>query len=36
MVQHGAHMDFIHDGRLHSVHGDHTDDHGAVTLLALK
>ena len=36
MVQHGAHMDYIHDGRLHSLHGDHTDDHGAVTLLALK
>lgn len=32
-VQHGAHMDFIHDGRLHHVHGDHTDDHGPVTLI---
>lgn len=32
-VQHGAHVDFIHDGRLHHVHGDHTDDHGAVKLV---
>jgi hypothetical protein len=36
MVQHGTHMDYIHDGRLHHRHGDHTDDHGAVKLLAAK
>ena len=36
MVQHGAHMDFIHDGRLHHRHGDHTDDHGPVKLLAMR
>ncbi len=33
-VQHGAHIDFIHDGRLHFVHGDHIDDHGGITLIA--
>lgn len=32
MVRHGDHMDFIHDGRLHFVHGDHVDDHGPVTI----
>ncbi|MFL0671836.1 MAG: hypothetical protein ACJLS3_10580 [Erythrobacter sp.] len=36
MVQHGTHMDYVHDGRLHFRHGDHTDDHGAVKLLAAK
>jgi len=34
MVRHGDHMDFIHDGRLHHVHGDHVDDHGPVELVA--
>jgi len=33
MVQHGDHMDYIHNGRLHFVHGDHTDDHGPVALV---
>ena len=33
MVQHGDHMDFVHDGHLHHQHGDHTDDHGAVKLV---
>ncbi|MEM9225250.1 MAG: hypothetical protein AAGA24_01965, partial [Pseudomonadota bacterium] len=32
MVPHGDHMDFLHDGRLHHVHGDHIDDHGPVTV----
>jgi hypothetical protein len=32
-VQHGDHMDFVHDGHLHHLHGDHTDDHGAVKLI---
>jgi hypothetical protein len=27
-------MDYVHDGRLHAVHGDHMDDHGAVKLVA--
>lgn len=34
MVRHGDHFDFIHDGRLHYVHGDHIDDHGPVTVEA--
>ena len=34
MVQHGTHFDYIHDGRLHHVHGDHTDDHGPITTVA--
>jgi hypothetical protein len=36
MVQHGTHMDYVHDGRLHHRHGDHTDDHGPVKLLAMR
>lgn len=32
-VQHGDHFDFIHNGTLHHVHGDHVDDHGPVTLV---
>lgn len=35
-VQHGTHVDFVHDGRLHHRHGDHTDDHGAVKLVAAR
>ncbi|MGF1607600.1 MAG: hypothetical protein ACFB22_14820 [Rhodothalassiaceae bacterium] len=31
MVQHGDHFDFVHNGALHFVHGDHVDDHGPVT-----
>jgi len=34
MVQHGAHYDYIHEGRLHFVHDDHTDDHGPVKIVA--
>ena len=33
MVPHGDHMDYVHDGRLHFVHGDHVDDHGPVTVV---
>lgn len=29
-VPHGDHVDYIVDGRLHHVHGDHCDDHGPV------
>lgn len=29
-VQHGAHFDHLHDGRLHHFHAGHADDHGAV------
>lgn len=31
-VQHGDHIDYIVDGRLHHPHGDHCDDHGPVDL----
>ncbi|MEO0983818.1 MAG: hypothetical protein AAFX03_14330 [Pseudomonadota bacterium] len=31
-VRHGGHTDYIHDGRLHFVHGDHVDDHGPITV----
>ncbi len=34
MVQHGAHYDYVHDGRLHFEHGDHTDDHGPVSVMS--
>ena len=34
MIRHGDHMDYIHDGHLHHVHGDHVDDHGPVTIEA--
>ncbi len=26
-VQHGDHIDYLHDGHLHYVHGDHVDEH---------
>lgn len=29
-VPHGDHLDYLVDGRLHHVHGDHCDDHGAL------
>ena len=35
-VQHGSHTDFVHEGRLHHVHGDHIDDHGEVKLVAAR
>lgn len=31
-VPHGDHLDYICGGRLHHVHGDHCDDHGAVMM----
>jgi hypothetical protein len=31
-VPHGDHVDYLVDGRLHHVHGQHCDDHGALTL----
>ncbi|AWW75096.1 hypothetical protein CD351_11725 [Erythrobacter sp. KY5] len=34
MVQHGSHMDFVHAGRLHHMHGDHFDDHGPVKMVS--
>ncbi len=30
-VPHGDHLDFVYEGRLHHLHGDHCDDHGPVT-----
>ena len=32
-VPHGDHYDYLVDGRLHHVHGDHCDDHGEVDTL---
>jgi hypothetical protein len=29
-VQHGDHTDYIVEGKLHHVHGDHCDEHGSV------
>lgn len=29
-VPHGDHVDYLVDGRLHHMHGDHCDDHGPV------
>lgn len=26
-IRHGDHSDYLHDGHLHHVHGDHVDDH---------
>jgi hypothetical protein len=26
-VRHGDHVDYLHDGHLHSAHGDHFDEH---------
>ncbi|EAQ30526.1 argininosuccinate synthase [Erythrobacter sp. NAP1] len=34
MNQHGSHMDFVHAGRLHHMHGDHFDDHGPVKMVS--
>ncbi|WP_444913419.1 hypothetical protein ACJJI5_09770 [Microbulbifer sp. EKSA008] len=31
-VPHGDHVDYLVNGRLHHVHGDHCDDHGPVEL----
>jgi len=26
-VQHEGHVDYVHDGRKHALHGDHYDEH---------
>lgn len=31
MIPHGDHTDFLHEGHLHHVHGDHIDEHGVVS-----
>ena len=33
LVPHGDHFDYLVDGHLHHVHGDHCDDHGKVDIL---
>ena len=33
-VPHGDHIDYLVDGHLHHVHGDHCDDHGPVKLVS--
>jgi hypothetical protein len=33
VVPHADHSDYLSAGRLHHRHGDHCDDHGAVTTL---
>ena len=32
-VPHGNHTDYLVEGRLHHVHGDHCDDHGPVEVV---
>ncbi|MCO1336822.1 hypothetical protein MO867_21065 [Microbulbifer sp. OS29] len=32
-VPHGDHTDYLVNGRLHHIHGDHCDDHGPVELV---
>ncbi|WP_371843444.1 hypothetical protein [Microbulbifer echini] len=32
-IPHGDHFDYLVDGRLHHVHGDHCDDHGPVEVI---
>ncbi|MRH30137.1 zinc transporter permease [Microbacterium sp. SYP-A9085] len=27
MIQHGDHVDYVHDGHRHALHGDHYDEH---------
>lgn len=26
-IEHGDHVDYVHDGHMHHIHGDHVDDH---------
>ncbi|MEO0881240.1 MAG: hypothetical protein AAFY34_00790 [Pseudomonadota bacterium] len=33
-IQHGDHFDYLHNGRLHYVHGDHVDDHGPIDVIS--
>lgn len=33
MVQHGDHMDYLVNGRLHHSHAGHCDDHGPVEIV---
>lgn len=33
LINHGDHVDFLVNGRLHHVHGGHCDDHGPVDIV---
>ena len=33
-VRHGDHVDYLHDGHLHSVHGTHVDEHALAVAAA--
>lgn len=33
-IQHGDHFDYVHDGKLHHVHGDHVDNHGKLDIVS--
>jgi hypothetical protein len=35
-ITHHDHLDYIVDGKLHHVHGDHCDDHGEIVTFASK
>lgn len=35
LVPHGDHMDYLVNGKLHHVHGDHCDDHGYIELVSI-
>ncbi len=30
-VPHGDHVDYLYEGQLHHLHGDHCDNHGSLT-----
>ncbi|WP_067520991.1 hypothetical protein [Endozoicomonas ascidiicola] len=34
IVPHGDHFDYLVEGRLHHVHGDHCDDHGSIEIIS--
>lgn len=36
IIPHGDHIDYLVDGRLHHVHGDHCDDHGPLELITIQ
>lgn len=36
LVPHGDHYDYLVNGRLHHVHGDHCDDHGPVEFVIVQ
>ncbi len=33
-IQHGDHVDYLVNGRLHHPHNGHCDDHGLLTVVA--